>query len=62
MTKFTLLHGRELSELEVRKILFYKGSGKLEYEINKILKGSKTAIHNILSKRDFYGKYKRSGS
>ena len=32
-----------------------------EHEINKILKCSKTAIHNILSKRDFYRKYKRSG-
>lgn len=53
--------GRELSELEVRKIWFYKGSGKSEREISKILKRSKTAIHNVLSKRDFYGKYKRSG-
>jgi len=54
-------HGRELSEQEVQKIWFYKGSGKSECEISKILKHSKTAINNVFSKRDFYGKYKRSG-
>ena len=49
-------YGRELYELEVRKIWFYKGSGKLEHEINKILKLSKTAIHNFLSKKRFLWK------
>ena len=53
--------GKELSELEVRKIWFYKGFGKSEREISKILKRSKIAIHNVLSKRECYRKYKRSG-
>ena len=54
-------YGRELYELEVRKIWFYKGSGKSEREISKILKHYKTVIYNFLSKRNFYRKYKWSG-
>ena len=40
---------------------FEKCSGKSEREISKILKLIKTDIHNVLSKRDFCGNYKRSG-
>lgn len=51
----------ELSEIEVRRVWFYKEKEKSEREISKILNRSKTAIHNVLSKKELYGTHKRSG-
>ena len=36
--------GKELSEYEVRKMLFYKDTGKSKKEITKLIKRSKTVI------------------
>lgn len=53
--------GKELSECEVRKILFYKGSGKSERDIARLMNRSKTAIHNAIIRKDYSNKIKRSG-
>ena len=52
---------RDYLNYKFEKFGFIKGCRKLERKISKILKCSKTAIHNVLNKRDFYGKNKRSG-
>ena len=42
-----------LSKKKVRRVRFYKRKVKSEREISKILNRSKTAIRNVLSKKDF---------
>lgn len=53
--------GKELSETEVRKIWFYKGAGKSEREIARLMKRSKTAIHNVIIRKHYSNTIKRSG-
>ncbi|GBL97097.1 hypothetical protein AVEN_254133-1 [Araneus ventricosus] len=53
--------GKELSECEVRKILFDKGTGKSEREIDRLMKRSKTAIHSVIIRKDNSNEIKRSG-
>lgn len=50
-----------MSEIEVRKILCFKGAGKSEREIARLMKRSKTAIHNAIIRNNFSKKIKRYG-
>ena len=51
----------KLSEIGVRIVQFNKEKGKSESGINKIHNRSKTAVHNILGKKELYGTQKRCG-
>ena len=53
-----MLRESELYDTEVGRVWFNKGKRKSEREINKILCRSKTAIYNVLNKKELHLKHK----